>query len=415
MNDDAGAIDAFIAELGVALIRSGETVDEVQAELLATARALGADDIEVMALPTLLMVQSSRGQHLRPRLRPISEAPLRLDQVGAVYDLLRRAQAGEVDPGRGIELLREFDAMRPSFGRVGRSFGLGVLAMGFSLMLQPTPGGAVIAFILGTLVGFVLTQGVEELRPVLPTLLSFLVAAAVFVLADVYDGANPIRTLIAPLVILLPGAAITGGTIELAAGETISGASRLVRGLVDLLLLALGITTAAALVGAPSIDLIDRPYQTLGPWVLGVGLVLIAAGYHFHMCAPRRAIPWILLVLVVAFAGQSLGAYFFSPDLSAFFGALVMTPVVLAVGRRPAGPPSMVLFLPGFYLLVPGATGLIGVTQTIGTGSNLSPSAFTPTMVTVAGIALGVLIGSAIMRSYWRFGASSTQRGVGPA
>jgi uncharacterized membrane protein YjjP (DUF1212 family) len=402
MNDDAAAIDTFIAELGVALIRSGETVDEVQAELLAAARALGADDIEVMALPTLLMVQSSRGQHLRPRLRPVSEAPLRLDQVGAVYGLLQRARMGDVDPEEGLELLRRFDAMPASYGRVGRSLGLGVLSMGFALMLQPTPGGAVIAFILGTLVGFALTQGIEELRPILPTLLSFLVAAAVFVLADLYDGANPIRTLIAPLVILLPGAAITAGTIELAAGETVSGSSRLVKGLVDLLLLALGITSAAALVGAPSIDLIDRPYQTLGPWVLGVGLVLIAAGYHFHMCAPRSATPWILLVLVVAFTGQSLGAYFFSADLSAFFGALLMTPVVLAVGRYPGGPPSMVLFLPGFYLLVPGAAGLIGVTQTIGTGSSLSPSAFTPTMVTVAGIALGVLIGSAMMRSFWR-------------
>ncbi|MFO7700937.1 MAG: threonine/serine exporter family protein, partial [Acidimicrobiia bacterium] len=216
MNDDAAAIDTFIAELGVALIRSGETVDEVQAELLAAARALGADDIEVMALPTLLMVQSSRGQHLRPRLRPVSEAPLRLDQVGAVYGLLQRARMGDVDPEEGLELLRRFDAMPASYGRVGRSLGLGVLSMGFALMLQPTPGGAVIAFILGTLVGFALTQGIEELRPILPTLLSFLVAAAVFVLADLYDGANPIRTLIAPLVILLPGAAITAGTIELA-------------------------------------------------------------------------------------------------------------------------------------------------------------------------------------------------------
>ena len=37
-----------------------------------------------------------------------------------------------------------------------------------------------------------------------------------------------------------------------------------------------------------------------------------------------------------------------------------MTPVALAVARLPGGPPSQVTFLPAFWLLVPGAIGLIG-------------------------------------------------------
>jgi hypothetical protein len=50
----------------------------------------------------------------------------------------------------------------------------------------------------------------------------------------------------------------------------------------------------------------------------------------------------------------------------------------------------MVLFLPGFYLLVPGATGLIDVTESVApvfsTGSLLN------TMLIVVAIALGVLV-----------------------
>ena len=46
-----------------------------------------------------------------------------------------------------------------------------------------------------------------------------------------------------------------------------------------------------------------------------------------------------------------------------------MTPLVLLIGRRRAGPPSMVLFLPAFWLLVPGAAGLIGVTAIVGTNA----------------------------------------------
>ena len=49
----------------------------------------------------------------------------------------------------------------------------------------------------------------------------------------------------------------------------------------------------------------------------------------------------------------------------------------------------MVLFLPAFWLLVPGAAGLIGVTAIVGTNSRLGPGDFTATMVTVLAIALG--------------------------
>ncbi|HSL57534.1 MAG TPA: threonine/serine exporter family protein [Acidimicrobiales bacterium] len=391
--------EAFLIELGQALVRSGETVDEVQRALGDVGRRLGLGDVDVMALPTFILLQSDR---VTARVRSVGRSGYRLDQVSDVYDLLWRARRGEVTPEEGLVEIAAVERRRPAYGRAGRSLGLGVLATGFSLMLQPTPEGALISFALGTLVGAAVTQRIDELRPVLPTLMSFVVAAAVFALGDWYGGANPIRNLIPPLVVFLPGAAITAGTIELAAGEAISGASRLVRGLMELLLLAFGITSAAALVGTSQFDLIDRPLDTIGPWGYVPGLVLIALGYHFHMSAPRRSIPWILLVLGVAFAGQSFGAAVFSAELSAFFGALAMTPIVLAIGRHPSGPPSMVLFLPGFYLLVPGAAGLIGSTETIGVGTSLSPSDFVSTMVTVTAIALGVLVGTAVVESLAR-------------
>jgi uncharacterized membrane protein YjjP (DUF1212 family) len=394
--DERHALVEFLIQLGTALINSGEAVDLARRRLDAVAQQAGADDIDILVFPTALMVQSGEGSGTLVRLTSAAGgARLRLDQVSAVYDLAGRAERGELVAGDGlVELSRP-----PPFGPVIRTFGLGVLAAGFALALQPTPLGVLGAFVLGTLVGCALLIRVPELQAVMPVLVSFGVASVVFVLAEHYDGENPIRALIPPLVVFLPGAAITTGTMELAAGQTISGASRLVEGLVDLLLLAFGIVAAAALVGAPRTDLLDRPVEQLGAWTSVVALVVIALGNHLHQCAPRRALPWILLVLAVASVGQEFGAAVFAPELSGFFGALAMTPVVLLIGRRRAGPPSMVLFLPAFWLLVPGAAGLIGVTAIVGTGSRLAPTNFTATMVTVLAIALGVLIGTAAVRA----------------
>ena len=88
----------------------------------------------------------------------------------------------------------------------------------------------------------------------------------------------------------------------------------------------------------------------------------LCVGIYLHFCTPTSSMPWVLLVLFAAFAGQELGAAWFGSQLSGFFGALAMTPLVLWFEHLPQGPPKLVTFLPAFWLLVPGAAGLIGIT-----------------------------------------------------
>ena len=97
----------------------------------------------------------------------------------------------------------------------------------------------------------------------------------------------------------------------------------------DLLLLAFGIIAAAAvLAGAPSADLTDRPFDQLGSWTTVLALVVIALGNHLRLCAPRRAVPWILLVLVTAIVGTN------SRLAPADFTATMATVLAIALGVR---------------------------------------------------------------------------------
>ena len=74
---------------------------------------------------------------------------------------------------------------------------------------------------------------------------------------------------------------------------------------------------------------------------------------------------WILIVLYVAYGAQVLGGLFIGGMLSAFVGALAMTPVADLVARQRGGPPAIVSFTPAFWILVPGALGLMGVATLI--------------------------------------------------
>jgi hypothetical protein len=55
-----------------------------------------------------------------------------------------------------------------------------------------------------------------------------------------------VRSMVAPLVTFLPGAALTMAVVELSAGEMVTGASRLVAGTLQLLLLSFGIVARSA-------------------------------------------------------------------------------------------------------------------------------------------------------------------------
>jgi uncharacterized membrane protein YjjP (DUF1212 family)/uncharacterized membrane protein YjjB (DUF3815 family) len=398
-NDERAELSELIVQLGLAMTMSGESVDAVQEHLYKIAAAKGFTDVELAVMPTSLFVEFGSDARASVRLGVPGGRVPRLDQVTDLYALVGRLERNELSTSEGQQQLDALLAARPRYGRLVRIGGYAVLCAGLSLMLQPSWGGLLAALGLGLLVGALTTWRFVALTMVLPVLASFTVAAIVFLAAKEFDVDNPIRSLIPPLITFLPGAVLTTGTVELAAGQVISGSTRLVQGVVILGMLAFGIVAAAELVGAPPAHLLDQPFDRLGDWAPWVGLLVITLGHHLHNCAPRRTMLPILLVLVVAYVAQSLGALVFGPVTSGFFGALAMTPLVLWMSDQTWGPPSMVTFLPAFWLLVPGAAGLIGATEIVGTDSTLGVNDFSSAINTVFSIALGILIGSALYNS----------------
>jgi uncharacterized membrane protein YjjB (DUF3815 family) len=145
------------------------------------------------------------------------------------------------------------------------------------------------------------------------------------------------------------------------------------------------------LVGVTRIQL-DSAAQPLGAAAPWFGVAVFGVGLAVYQCARPRSLPWILLVLYVAYAAQVIGGVFLGAVLSAAIGALVMTPVAVLVARQPSGPPAIVSFLPAFWLLVPGALGLVGVTSILD-GDAGGLATLTTTISTMVAITLGVLVG----------------------
>ena len=216
-----------------------------------------------------------------------------------------------------------------------------------------------------------------------------------FLLLRAGFGSGILAALLAPLVVLLPGALLTTAVLELSTGQMISGAGRLAAGAMQLVLLGAGIVTAGALVGVPDFDFSEHP-DLLGPIAPVDRRCRLR---RRHLRAPVRA---------AARAARGSCSSSTSPTrrrcsatsllggvLSAFVGALVVTPVTALVARQPSGPAALVSFTPAFWLLVPGALGLVGVADVLG-GDAAASASLVATLSTMVAIALGVLAGSSL-------------------
>ncbi|MWB99399.1 threonine/serine ThrE exporter family protein [Agromyces seonyuensis] len=394
---DAAALRRFLLGLGEGMNASESSVDRTSETLQRVATAYGARELEFFVLPTAVMVQTGEGDAGRVGLRTAVNVAFRFDQIAALYRLIAVAERGKIEPVAGIRTLNDIGAMKPRWGWFTRTFGHALLTTGLALLLVPNWWGAVIAFALGAVIGLVKLIPSSTLGLILPIVVAFGSALVVFPLATVLDVGDPVLVLIAPLCTFLPGGALTTGTMELATGQTVAGASRLVKGLVQLALLTFGIVVAGSLLGVDQYEYVSTGVDSrLGWWAGVLGLVLFAVGNYLHFSAPGRTFPWVFLVLVVAYLAQLIGAAVGGATISGFVGALAMTPVVLWIGGLKRGAPTQLTFLPAFWLLVPGATGLVGFTEAVGAQAGLDD--FAAAFLSIISIALGVLIGTALYR-----------------
>jgi uncharacterized membrane protein YjjB (DUF3815 family) len=267
---------------------------------------------------------------------------------------------------------------------------------------MPALRNLVAAAVLGALVAAL--KALNRDRPILAAPLSVVAAALVsflvFLAMDHGLPVDPQFALVPPLVTFLPGAMLTFGMVELAYGDMVSGSSRLLTGFVQLVLLAFGLTVGAALVGYRPEHLAEASVETVvGPWALvapWVGVVVFGIGVYVTFSAPQNSFGWMLLVLLLAFAAQQLAAAVFSKETSGFFGMLVATPLGYLIQLRCKGPPSMVTFLPSFWLLVPGALGLLTVKRLLSDPTNLE--GLTSVAFALTSIALGTLVGASLYK-----------------
>ncbi|GAA1431003.1 hypothetical protein GCM10009616_17060 [Microlunatus lacustris] len=386
-----------LVALAAAMVATGQPVSDVEDEVVEVAGRLGFSDAQVAAGPTGVTVSVGSGE---PATYEGVKGSLRLDQAAEVRAIRYQLVEGSITIEEAISALLALTA-RPSRYPVWlANLGWVGIATGIALILQPGRANVAFAVVGGAVVVtlFRLSQRFRLISTLLPTLAAFVLACLVFAAVDAGLLEGPLRTLLPPLAVLLPGALIVTAMSELASGDMVAGTARLVFGVVQLLLFTLGIVAAARLFSVPTEAMTNLRVDELGWWAAPLGLVLITVGIGLLESPSLRLLPWIGLTLVLAFAAQSLGQALSGPVLGSFAGALAASLGASAVEAVKPMLPRLVVFLPSFWLLVPGSLGLLSTTQ-LAVDPGGSAEAALGVLGVVTAIALGLLVGAAVAQS----------------
>lgn len=387
----------LLAYLGAAMIAGGQPVHEVEHELKGVATALGHPLAQVGATPTGLTLG------LEPGAGATFESvdgPLRLDQSAVVAEIRRCLVTGELSATEAFGRLGSLRSLPHRYPQWAQDASWSVIAVGIAMLLQPGWANIAAAAIGGVVVMLLVKVAgrVPLAATLLPTIAAFVVGSGVFAAAQAgwFDG--PLRTLLAPLAVLLPGALIVTGMSELAAGAMVAGSSRMIFGTVQLLLFSLGILSATTVLHVPSELMVNLRVNDLGWWGPPVGLALICVGVCLNEGASMRLLPAIGVVVAAAFGAQLAGQAISGAVLGGFLGAIAGSLGATVVSYLRPQLPRLVVFLPAFWVLVPGSLGLLSVTSL-----GLDPGQGARTAVGVAAVicalALGLLFGSALAQA----------------
>lgn len=390
----------FLTVLGEAMLDISAPLIQVNHTLHKVATVGGEPQAEVITLPTALLVSVPGGDDAATAAIGAGERDIDLGQMQGITEVADQASEGQLSPRDGLARLTAIADADYPYPPVVQVAGYAAMSVGLALLLGANPLDLLVAAVLGALTALVLrwTSRIESIYSVMVVLgMSFVVASIAFLLARTGWDLNLLAALVPPLITFLPGAQLTNGTIDLVTKQIVSGSARLASGLMQLVLLAVGITAAASLVGVPASLARTSGQSFFGPLAPWAGVLIYGVGLVFYKAARPGARRWILLVLVIAYAGQVVGGVLFGSAVSAMVGAFFMTPAAMIVSTRPTGPPPLVCFLPAFWLLVPGALGLVGVTSAVGGGASAAATLVT-TGTTLVTISLGVIAGLAVSR-----------------
>lgn len=396
VQEDPKAI--FVAQMARELHRAGVASDQLERTITSISKVLGLQ-IEIFALPTNITLAIGPRYAQQIVMLRLSPGRVNLRKLALLNEIFDEVQNGSIDLNEAVAQLRGLDKRCPPPPFFMSVLALMSIAVGVAVLL----GGGIHELIVAALIGcstgilsFFTTRNavMDRLFEVFAAFTGTLIVAAY---THYVHPVNLYISIVAGVVVLLPGYSLTLALHELANQDLIAGTARLGRVFAILISLGCGAFLGFAVVGSVFANTADVQPHPVGRvfWVAAVAL--LSFGLSVDLDARFRDFAWVFLASIVAlgtsYAFSSVpGAHQVAPFLASLICGLVANG-----GAKFLRVPQPVFLIPALHVLVPGSLSYQSVLWVLsrtnyGDAATLAMNALIAAVLIVAGLLLSQLI-----------------------
>lgn len=396
IHEDPKAI--FVVQMARELHRAGVASDQLERTLGSIGEALDLQ-VEIFALPTNVMLAIGPRYAQQIVMLRMSPGRVNLRKLAVLNEIFDELQSGRIDLQRASAEVRDLDKKCPPPPAFRSIAALASIAVGIAVLL----GGGVHELIVAALIGvstgilFFFTARNAMMDRLFEVFAAFV---ATLIVAAYTHYAHPVNiyiSVVAGVVVLLPGYSLTLALHELANQGLVAGTARLGRVFAILLSLGCGAFLGFAVVGSIFAHTADVQPHPVGTAFWIVAILLLSFGLSVDLDARFRDFAWVLLASIVAlgtsYAFSTVpGAHEVAPFLASLTCGLVANG-----GAKFLRVPQPVFLIPALHVLVPGSLSYQSVLWVVSAknyqdAATLAVNALIAAVLIVAGLLLSQLL-----------------------
>ena len=360
----------FVIELAERLHVYGTTAQRLEGAISAVAHKLRLD-CEPWSNPTGMILTFSDPQ--RPlgdsettrviRLPPGDNDLYRLSETDRIAE---DVMADRIDLAGAHAAMSALDDVPRLRTRAMQVLGFALAATAIAGLLRLPWLDIGVAGVNGLMIGL-LVQAAElrpRLKEGLEAIAGMLAAGLAIGVASFLAPLNQNTVIIASLIVLLPGLALTNAVNELTSQHLVSGTARFAGAVTTVLKLAVGVVIALYIANLLGLQPAIRALRPQPLWVEWTALAIAAFAFAVLFRAARRDYPKVMAAAASGYLIARFGGMAFGSPAGIFLAALVMTAAGNAYARW-WHRPGAIIRVPGIIMLVPGSASLRGLLELI--------------------------------------------------
>ena len=392
----------FVIELAERLHACGTTAQRLEGAISAVAHKLLLA-CEPWSNPTGMILtfsdpQRPLGDSVTTRVIRLPPGEVDLYRLSETDRIAEDVMADRLDLAGAHAAMRALDQASGLRTRAMQVLGFGLAATAIAGLLRLPWLDIGVAGLNGVLIGL-LVQAAEmrpRLKEALEAIAGTLAAGVAIAVATFLAPLNQNTVIIASLIVLLPGLALTNAVNELTSQHLVSGTARFAGAVTTMLKLAVGVVIALYVANLLGLQPAIRALRPQPDWVEWGALVIAAFAFAVLFRADRRDYPKVMAAAASGYLISRFGGLVFGSPAGIFLAALVMTAAGNAYARW-WHRPGAILRVPGIIMLVPGSASLRGLLelfqqQDISAGQEALLAVLNILLALIAGLLFGNLL-----------------------